>query len=337
MAILLVIIAVVALLTTAWFMGIFGGTSQHENTTLNVALDWIIYGKYAMLYPAIQRGYYDSVGLTVNFLPGRGSSDNVKRLVGGEVDIAFITGISVVQAAVLGVNLTAVGVYHDKNPVGIYSQKGLNITTPEDLHGKTIYVGIGGDEGMMVPLALQVWNITDANVVAMDFNAKVNGFIAGTIETMSTYSTVMAGVWAKNISSDNIQLDSFGNTFDIYSNLIVVRSDYLASHQQIVEDFVQQTYNGIAWSIAHESESLDIYMVMNPSISPADRPLQMAQFEVGIDLISSATAQQYQYGYMTYAKWKRTADFCSSTHLIDTVLTENQINALFTNGYLPAS
>lgn len=321
------------------FVAIAGVVAYYYTTQVNttktkiaVAFDWVIYGKFAMFYPAIQKGWYSDAGLDVTFLPGRGSADNVKRLVSGEVQFAFVDGLHTVMANSLGVNLTALGVYHDKNPVGIFSRADAGIKKPSDLEGKTIYTAIGGDENRYVRLQLKGWNV-NATVTEVDFNTQVNGFIQGTFKTICTYSTVMAGVWYKGIQTDNIQLDPY---FDIYNECFVARTEWINANPNTVAKFINATYAGVKWSIAHQDEALNIYMQMN-GFTDADRPLQQAQFKVGIDLFNSTTAQQHQYGYMTFDKWQRTERFCVDTRLIDAPMTNGQINALFTNEYLPSS
>jgi len=298
---------------------------------ITVALDWIIYGKYAMFYPAQKFGWYEDVGLDVTWLPGRGSADNIKRLLSGEVDVAIVSGVTICAAKALGVDIVAVASYHDLNPVGIFSRKGSGYTTLESLSGHSVYVAIGGDESRMVPLALQLNNITGVEIIEADFGTKVGGFISGDVEIISSYLTVLAGIWHEGIETDDILLGELG--VDIYSNVFAVRQDYLDENRDAVRKFVEVTYRGVERALQNPENAIDYYMEYNPEWE--DRGLAEAQFAVAISLIDSPTAQLNGYGYMTTDKWERTAQFCTDSKVIDEMLSTEEIAELFTNNFLP--
>jgi len=306
-------------------------------TSINVAFDWFIYGKFAMFYPAQQFGWYKDVGLDVTFLPGAGSADNVKRLLNGEVQFAFVDGIQIVVAKTLGVNLTAVGAYHDKNPVVVYAWNWTGVKEPKDLDGKTIITAMGGDENAMLPIFLKKQNVTDYTINTVDFPTQLNGFISNATGygIIATYVTVLPNIEASGVHPNIIWLADYG--LDVYSNVITCRTDYLKAHSDIVAKFVNVTYRSVKWSLQHQAQAFNIFMTWNPSIAndTATRSVETGQFNVGIELINTTIAQQHTYGYMTLIKWEDTSNMVYYSNMISAPLTVDQVQSLYTNQYLP--
>ncbi|MCS7137263.1 MAG: ABC transporter substrate-binding protein, partial [Candidatus Caldarchaeum sp.] len=52
-------------------------------------LDWIIYGKHAMYYPAVEQGIYEKYGLKVNIVRGYGSGDTIQKINAKQGEFGF--------------------------------------------------------------------------------------------------------------------------------------------------------------------------------------------------------------------------------------------------------
>ena len=88
---------------------------------------------------AIDNGYYDAEGLSVNYMPGGPDVIPEGALLSGKADISLthLTGV-VTAVAEKGAQLKVIGAQYQKSPVGVISMEQSNIKRPKDLIGKTV-------------------------------------------------------------------------------------------------------------------------------------------------------------------------------------------------------
>ena len=126
-----------------------GTTNQSGNSNepkeLDVVLDWYPNALHAFLYVAIEKGYYETEGLKVNIRFPSNANDAISLVAAGQADIGLYYQQDVIQArARQNVPVKSIGAVV-QGPLNIVlSLKDKNITTAEDLVGKTI--GYAGTE-----------------------------------------------------------------------------------------------------------------------------------------------------------------------------------------------
>ncbi|MFW3168851.1 ABC transporter substrate-binding protein [Geodermatophilus sp. CPCC 206100] len=120
------------------------GQGDLETTEMNVGVQ--PFAEASAFYYALQEGYFEDEGLTVNptSSTGGGGATLVTSIVSGDIDVAYANYVSVVQAASEGLPLRIVRENDRPGPQGLYSVPGSGITTPADLAGKRIAInGLG--------------------------------------------------------------------------------------------------------------------------------------------------------------------------------------------------
>ena len=112
---------------------------------LDVVLDWYPNALHAFMYVAIEKGYYEEEGLKVNIQFPSNSNDAISLVAAGQADIGLYYQQDVIQARTKqNVPVKSIGAVV-QGPLNIVlSLKEKNITTAEDLVGKTI--GYAGTE-----------------------------------------------------------------------------------------------------------------------------------------------------------------------------------------------
>jgi len=135
-----VVSVVVVVLTLAW-----SGTSvvAQAPEKVNLALDWIVYGKHVMYYPALEQGIYQKYGLSVNMTRGFGSGDTIQKVDQKAVQFGFAYMGSLVLLRAKGAKVTTLGMVHHLMPHAVIFIKGGSIRTPKDLEGKSFSTPAG--------------------------------------------------------------------------------------------------------------------------------------------------------------------------------------------------
>src|SRR5690349_6459589 len=121
-----------------------------ETTPGTIRLDFIIGGKHAPWYVALEKGFYARRGLTATIQAGTGSADTVRTIASGGADFGFADistaivgrsrGTSVVAAAQLGyVGAT------------ILWREDSAIKTVKDLQGKSLAISPGQAQWYLLP------------------------------------------------------------------------------------------------------------------------------------------------------------------------------------------
>src|SRR6185437_9037831 len=92
-------------------------------TKVTLRLDWKPGGQHVPFYYGKDLGYYAAEGIDLTILAGSGSSDSVKQLGAGAVDIAMVDALVLTQAAEQKVPVKSVAVYYQRTPIALISPK----------------------------------------------------------------------------------------------------------------------------------------------------------------------------------------------------------------------
>ena len=132
--------------------------SQRSITFL---LDIGAYGKHALFYPALDKGYFREAGLNVRFEAAKGSADNAVKVAAGTADFGFADTPTSMLARGTGAMVKQVLMVHYKAMNNVVSLASNAVRTPKDMVGKSFGATAG-----------------DAPRVALPALAKRNGFDA---------------------------------------------------------------------------------------------------------------------------------------------------------------
>ncbi|MGN0159267.1 MAG: ABC transporter substrate-binding protein [Brotaphodocola sp.] len=119
--------------------------SPQELKEMDVVLDWYPNALHAFLYDAIDKGYYEEEGLKINIRFPSNANDAISLVAAGQAEIGLYYQQDVIQArADQNVPVKSIGAVVQGPLNIILSLKEKNITSPNDLVGKTI--GYAGTE-----------------------------------------------------------------------------------------------------------------------------------------------------------------------------------------------
>ena len=154
---------------------------------LTVVLDWYPNALHTFLYDAQEKGYFADEGLSVKIQPPSGTNDAMSMVAAGKADIGLYYQQDVIQArAEQGVPVKSIGAVVQAPLNIILSLKEKNITSPQDLAGKTVgYAGTELSEALVRSIMKNVGaDASDVKMVDVGFElmaAMTTGNVDATI------------------------------------------------------------------------------------------------------------------------------------------------------------
>ena len=308
-----------------------GGASAADK--VKFALDWIPYGKHAMFYVNIDKGFWKDAGLDVQMTRGFGSGDTVKRIASGTDDFGFASVGNMIAAKSRGAELKMVGMIHDKTLETVATLVGNKITKPFDLEGKKIGSPEANASRVIFPAFANINKFDNKKVtwVNMTVPATTPSLLAGRVDAILIFYTEKPTVDAasKKVGKKPLYMLYADHGMATYGNGLLVSEKTLKDKPDLVKRFLAATYKGIAWSVENPQEAVDIFIKHNPAISP---DLARKHFDIAVDSLLSANALKEGIGHMTKPRMVFTNDLIT-THM--KLPKKAAVEAVYTNEYLP--
>lgn len=313
-------------------MGAMLGSAALANEPVKFLLDFVPYGKHALFYPALEKGFWKDAGFDVTILKGDGSGATVAAMAAGAVDFGFADIPTTIIGRSKGAKVKIVGVVHEKSLYSIgWLDDVVKIKGPRDLEGKRIASSAADTNRILFPALAQMTSVDQSKVtwVTMTNPARAASLIASQadaavllateIPTFSARAKESGKRWASFLYSD------FG--LDLYGAGLIVRDEQIAKEPERVKKFVEATYKGIAWSVEHPEEALQMFLKHHPAINPAEAK---EHFRIALAHLMTANSKRFGIGFLDKDKMK---------HTVNTVekyfnATGLQMDDIYTNQFL---
>lgn len=301
--------------------------------TIKFLLDFTPYGKHAMFYVSLDKGFWREAGFDVTILKGEGSATTVASYAAGAVDFAFADTATLIIGRGKGAKVKVVGMIHDKSLYAIETLEETGIKGPKDLEGRKIGGSVGDAARTIFPAFAKINNIDASKVqwVNMTPAARAPSLFAGQVDAVVAFATEgpTYNVKAREAGKrwKEILFADYG--LDLYSNGLLARDDLIAQQPNKVKRFVEATMKGVAWSVENPEEAVSIFLKHNPAV---DKEQALAHFRIAVRHLMTDTAKRVGVGYMDPAKMKRTLD------TITQYFTETKgitVDDVYTNRFLP--
>lgn len=234
---------------------------DQKMTDIVFALDFIILGRHAPIFAALEKGYYKEEGLNVKIIPTKGTAEAIQNVESGVAQLGFIDVPSLVIARANASTVRVVSVIYQKAPFTIFSlNPGANVTTVKGLEGLKVGTGSGSFVSN-IARAMMRKNGLDPNkleTVNVEPSARVAMLASGKIPAVDFYIMSKPGIdrAVKNAKVSTLLLADFG--LDLYSNGIGAKESYLKEHPEIVKKFVKATLRGYQFAFKNPREAAEL-------------------------------------------------------------------------------
>ena len=272
---------------------------------VKLTTDFGFLGTHSFFYVAIDKGYYKDEGLSVEILPGRGSTTTVQEVAANVVDFGFADASSLILArGTEHVPVKIVAVVAD-GPQCIVSLADSNISKPKDLEGRTVADTFTGPMYQFFPAYARRAGIDAAKVkwINITSNATITMMLAGQVDAIGHLSLDLPTV--QRVAGDRklniLYYKDVG--LALYSSSIVASEATIKNDPNLVRSFVRATERGLREAFADPGSAGKIMNKYNHQIEPAMASQAMVLLR---DMVMTPLGKEKGLGYIDPKRMKDT-------------------------------
>ncbi|MCG8617771.1 MAG: ABC transporter substrate-binding protein [Desulfobacterales bacterium] len=272
---------------------------------LTLMLDWFPNVDHLPIYLAREAGYFEDHHVEVEILTPSDTSDALKLVAAGQVDLAVSYQPQTIIAAAQGLDIRAVTplVVHPLTTLLFLDE---SIKTPSDLSGKNIGYTVPGLMDVMLKAFADINGVRDYTPVNVGFTilpALVSNQVDAVMGPFKTYETV--GMKQHGYAARYFELEKYG--IPDYEELIFVAGTRtLEEKDEAIQGFVTAIKIALAEARSKPAESLAVYLAAVPE---ADKTIETQAFELTRPYFAGTEGHNTDH-------WQAFADFALKYGLI---------------------
>jgi len=246
-----------------------GSDGQRQKVTMAMASTDTYTAEWWGWLAADNLGYYDELGLDVDFVAAGGSGDATEQLVAGNADAGNPSAPAFGEAALVGLDVVNMFTYSSGSIFGIFVPKDGGITDIAGLDGANIGISEpGGGEVAFLEAALRMEGInpiTDVQLVPIGdggpetLAALENG-------SVDAYSTAYNDIFALQTAG----YDLLDLTPEVYNTFpargIITTQDVLDEKPEAMKEFARGTAMGIYFCLENNEACRDMMKSAIPAV-----------------------------------------------------------------------
>lgn len=298
-----------------------GQAQVQAATPVTVQLAWVHTIEYAGFHMADKKGYYAAEGLSVEFKT-LGENSPLAEVAAGKADFGLSSADNLLLARAEGSPVVAIATLYQRSPVAFISLKEKNITSPQDLIGKTVTVDFDGTTGLVynAMLASQGIEMSQVNSIPRaDFSN--DSLLNGQTDVLDAFITNQPVQLAREGHELNAILPAdYG--IDVYANVIFTTEEMIANNPELVEKFLRATVQGIQSALDAPEEAAALTVTYNADLDPESEAESMTR---SLPLLKPADSRP---GMMTAENWEVTHQILLDQGILDKPLDINQAYTL---------
>lgn len=230
---------------------------------VNVVLDWYPNALHAFIYDAIEKGYYEAEGIQVNVQFPSNANDAMSLVAAGKSEIGLYYQQDVIMARVnQNVPVKSIGAVVQSPLNIVLSLKDKNITSPQDLVGKTIgYAGTELSEALVKGIMENVGaDYSDVTMTNVDFDlmpAMTTGNVDATIGCLVNHEVPQ--MEKEGFEVNYFFPDDFGVP-QYYEGIFLANDKLIESEPEMLAGFLRASAKGFEDMKNDPSSTLQILL-----------------------------------------------------------------------------
>jgi NitT/TauT family transport system substrate-binding protein len=281
-------------------MSVSGTARAAELTPASIRMDFIIGGKHAPWFVALEKGFYAKRGVAATIQASTGSADTVRTIASGGADFGFADIATMIVAKSRGTPVQATAQFGYVGATVVWRDEGV-IKTIKDLEGKSLAISPGQAQWFLMPAYARINKIDFKSIKIQEtappiqpaaLATKKADFIImfrGSNDEVAELAASKVGVRLKRVFMKDTGLD-------IYGTSLIVKDDDIKKRPEFVRAYTEATLEGLRYARDNQEESLKILLKHKPELEPTLTALQLrnALTEVFLPVESA----QIGMGYM---------------------------------------
>ena len=303
-----------------------GGGSDAALETVDVVLDWYPNAVHAFIYQAIDKGYFAEEGLEVNVLFPSNANDPLTMPAVGKADIGFYYQQDIIIAkANENIPVKVLGAVVQEPISVVSSLKENNITTPEELIGKTIgYTGTQFGEVAMGQLLGSVGaTLDDVEMIDVGFDL-MSAMTTNNVD--ATYGCFInheiPALEEQGFEMNYIKLTDYGVP-NYYALMLVTGEEKLEENRDKYTRFLRACQKGFADMQADPEGSLQLMMEhQNAENFPLTESVEKKSFEVLLPLMET---EETPFLRQSAQVWQENINWLYETGMIESTFDPSEV------------
>jgi len=281
-------------------LGVLGQVRAAEPTPATIRLDFIVGGKHAPWFVALEKGFYAKRGLNVTIQASTGSADTVRTIGAGGADFGFADISTAIVARSRGTPIQIVAQF-GYVPTTIMWREDTNIKRLKDLEGKTYAISPGQAQWYLMPAYCRINKIDYKAIRIQETAAPLQPAALATkkadfIVMYRASNDEIAELAASKVGVKLNRIFMKDTGLDIYGTGLVVKDDDVKKRPEFVRAYVEATLEGLRYARDHQEEALKILLKHKPEL---DQYLATVQLKNALtEVFLPAESVQSGMGYM---------------------------------------
>ena len=250
-----------------------------ELTPANIRLDFIVGGKHAPWFVALDKGFYARRGLVATIQSSTGSADTVRTIGAGGADFGFADISTTLVARSRGTPVVTVAQF-GYVPTTIVWREDTNIKQLKDLEGKTYAISPGQAQWYLMPAYCRINKIDYKAIRIQETAAPLQPAALATkkadfIVMYRASNDEIAELAARKVGVKLNRIFMKDTGLDIYGTGLVVKEDDVKKRPEFVRAYAEATLEGLRYARDHQEEALKILLKHKPELDEALTTMQL--------------------------------------------------------------
>jgi NitT/TauT family transport system substrate-binding protein len=298
------------------FYGVIGGGDEARAQVpkmidITFSLDFIVLGRHAPFYVAIEKGFFREENLNVSIIPAKGTAQGIQNVESGLAQIGFTDVASLVVARAEGSTVKVVSVIYQKAPFCFFSlNPGANVTSLKDFEGLRVGSNAGSyisniARAMMRKNGLDPSKLT---VESIEPSARIAMLATRKIPAIDFFITTKPAMERAVTDAKVVTFLFADHGLDLYSNGIGARESYLKENPDVVKAFVRATLRGYQYAFQHPAEAAEMIQKHAKALNAA---ITVEELKIVEDLAATPEVKTSGIGSFTPARMETSVAWMS--------------------------
>lgn len=250
-----------------------------ELTPATIRLDFIIGGKHAPWYVALEKGFYAKRGLNPTIQSSTGSADTVRAIGSGSADFGFADIGTAIVAKSRGTPVEVVAQFGYVPATILWRDEGV-IKTIKDLAGKSWAISPGQAQWFLMPAYCRINKIDFKSIKIQETAAPIQpaAMVTKKADFIVMYRASNDEIAEQAAAKVGVKLSRVfmkDTGLDIYGTGLIAKDDDLKKRPELVRAYVEGTLEGLRYTRDNQEESLKILLKHKPELESALTTIQL--------------------------------------------------------------
>ncbi len=250
--------------------GMSGCGCGKKDGEVTIVLDWTPNTNHIGLYTALEKGFYEEVGLKVNIIqPPEGGAEMLVAAGKAQFGVSFQDSMAPALSSPEPIDVVGVAAICQHNLSGIISRGDKGIASFKDLENKSYATWGSPIEQAIIGycMAKDGGDVAKLNMIDSTVTDVLTALDTNMIDTVWVYE-YWDVVKAKKDGYDYSYIDfkSVDSIMDYYTPVIISSDKYLAENSEEAKLFLQATKKGYEYAAANPEEAAQILCKAAPEL-----------------------------------------------------------------------